>query len=83
MHHRFAALFADLARGLGKLLHFPGKLAMGQGYDDAVFRLPFHNIIKGLLHIAGEIILNERKMPAEAGDNLFPGAQAQGSVFPW
>ena len=28
-YHRLAAFFADLARGLGELLYFPGKLFIG------------------------------------------------------
>ena len=59
MHHRFAAFFADPARGLGKLPYLPGKLVMSRSYDGAIIRLSFRNIVKGLLHCASEIILNE------------------------
>lgn len=35
MHHRFAAFFADLARGLGKRHHFAEKPVTGRSYDRA------------------------------------------------
>ena len=71
MNHRLAAFFADLARGLGKCLHFAGKPIIGRSYDRAISRFSFGNIVTRLFHSAGEIIFNEGKMPTEAKDNLF------------
>ena len=56
MHHRLAAFFANAARGLGELLHFPGKLVIGRSYDGVVLCFSFRNIVKGLFHSAGELI---------------------------
>jgi len=81
MHHRFAAFFADLARGLGKSLYLSGKLVISRSYNSAVLRLPFRNIIKGLLHIASELVLDEGKMPGEAGDNLFAKGRRHEEAF--
>ena len=81
MDHGLAAFFANLARGLGKILHLSGKLIRGRSYDSSVFRFPVRNIIKGLFHIAGKIILDEGEMSAEAGDNLFAQGRGHKEAF--